>query len=211
MDSYSTDLKKNDMENLTEMLKVKCFFEKTKKYFTSDCLYIKIDYIHMIPCFKTDYNISNLKNIYYKKYESKNPIIIWECLKALKKMSREEYEKCILSLESKTDLINLLALARVYSNEEKVNEQLAKCQKYYPMLFNTVDFKTFTAMFLYFEFFVFWMQRYNKIKDWNKDEYDVVINYYIKNFHELFDMKNSNLLQGNDWEEVYKKIFKQKI
>ena len=34
--------------------------------------------------------------------------------------------------------------------------------------------------------------------------------YYKKIFHELYDMKNSNLLQGNDWEDVYKRIFKQK-
>ena len=210
MDSYSMDLDKDDMKKLTEMLKTKYFFEKTKKYFTSDYLYVKEDYIRMISCFKTNFNINNLINIYYKEYESKNPIIIWRCLKALEKMSKEEYDKCILSLEDKTDLINIIALARVCNDEEKIKEQLNKCKEYYPILFTSVDLRTFNVMLLYFDFFVFWMQKYNKIKDWGKNEYEVVLNYYIKNFHNLFDMKNSNLLQGNDWEDVYKKIFQQK-
>jgi hypothetical protein len=209
IDSYSTDLEKDDMQNLTEALESKCFFEKTKKYYTSDYLFVKEDYIRMISCFKTNYNINNLKNIYYKKYESKNPIIIWECLKALERMNKEDYNNCILSLEGKTDLINIIALTLFYPGE-KTEEQFIKCQKYYPLLFKSTDFKTFCAMILYFSFFVFWIQKYNKIKDWGKKEYDVVINYYIKNFHDLFDMKNSNLLQDNKWEDVYKKILKQK-
>jgi len=154
-DSYSTDLDKDDMEKLTEKLNAKCFFEKTKKYFTSEYLYIKEDYIRMIICFKTNYNINNLRNIYYKKYESRNPIIIWRCINALEYMSKEEYENCILSLEDKTDLINLFALALVYSGKKR-DEQLIKCQKYYPMLFKSVDFRTFGAMILYFVPFVFW-------------------------------------------------------
>ena len=155
MYSYSTDLDKDDMKKLTEKLEEKCFFDKTKKYFTSEYLYIKEDCIRMITCFKTNYNINNLRNIYYKKYESRNPIIIWRCINALEYMSKEEYENCILSLEDKTDLINLFALALVYSGKKR-DEQLIKCQKYYPMLFKSVDFRTFGAMILYFVPFVFW-------------------------------------------------------
>jgi hypothetical protein len=197
----------SDFYNIEKTMYKKCldknnFFENISQYLSHNYCSFKWNTITTIGRFSIRKNIKYLEEVYLSLYRNNNPVIAYVCLNELGWLKSNNYSLFIDELENNNTLINIITLCQHFENIQwkryKVKILYNKCKEIFRKLFLSYEYDIFSNMVSNFSTFSRNIQYHNKLNDWNKNEYEKILEYYIENYQEINTEK--------DYINLYNKI-----